>query len=77
MRNGTPLMLGHTPQPVTPVKPSVVTVRPTVEEVMSRPLIAPINLRPQKKINFLTGKPTGTIRYTPDIKVDTRLARLG
>lgn len=77
IRSGAPLMLGYTPQPVTPVKPSVVTVRPTVEEVMSRPLIAPINLRSQKKINFLTGNKSGTIRYTPDGKVDTRIARLG
>lgn len=80
MRQGTPLMLGYTPQPVTPVQPakrSVVTVRPTVEEVMSRPLIPPINLRSQRKINFLTGNRSGTIRYTPEVKTDTRISRLG
>ena len=79
IRSGAPLMLGYTPQ-VNPVRP--VKVQPVTPSVIN--LGSPSSVR-TSRINIpssMTTKylenPTGSIkRYTPDGKVDTRIARLG
>jgi hypothetical protein len=79
IRSGAPLMLGYTPQ-INPVRP--VKVQPVTPSVIN--LGSPSSVR-TSRINIPSsitakylGNPTGSIkRYTPDIKVDIRLARLG
>lgn len=79
IRSGAPLMLGYTPQ-VNPVRP--VKVQPITPSVIN--LGSPSSVRtsriniPSSITTKYLGNPTGSIkRYTPDGKVDTRIARLG